>query len=127
MDTILSVVSAFLLEKVWGAVVGFYGEHSFIVLLSLLLVCLVIFFIIKPRMARRKRLREAIKYSNSAKEYYKNGKYNNALEQFEQARVIREEVLGKDHPATAATYNNIAGVYDNQGDYVRALEWYEKT
>lgn len=32
----------------------------------------------------------------------------------------------KEHPDTAATYNNIASVYDRQGDYPKALEWYRK-
>jgi tetratricopeptide (TPR) repeat protein len=40
--------------------------------------------------------------------------------------VIREKVLGKEHPHTATTYNNIAEVYDNQGDHPRALEWFHK-
>jgi len=35
-------------------------------------------------------------------------------------------VLGKEHPDTASTYNGIAGVYSNQGEYSKALEWYEK-
>jgi tetratricopeptide (TPR) repeat protein len=34
--------------------------------------------------------------------------------------------LGKDHPDTATTYNNIAVVYDDMGDYDKALEYYEK-
>jgi tetratricopeptide (TPR) repeat protein len=32
--------------------------------------------------------------------------------------------LGKDHPSTLITVNNMASVYDNQGDYSKALEWY---
>ena len=34
--------------------------------------------------------------------------------------------MGKEHPETAATYNNIAGVYYSQGAYQKTLEWYEK-
>ena len=34
--------------------------------------------------------------------------------------------MGKDHPYTAATYNNIALVYDDMGDYDKALEYYGK-
>ena len=34
--------------------------------------------------------------------------------------------MGKDHPETATTYNNIAGVYYAKGDYDKALEYYEK-
>ena len=39
---------------------------------------------------------------------------------------ISESKLGKDHPDTATTYNNIAGVYYAKGDYDKALEYYEK-
>ncbi len=39
---------------------------------------------------------------------------------------IYEKVLGTEHPDTAATYNNIALVYDSQGDYSKAREWYHK-
>jgi tetratricopeptide (TPR) repeat protein len=39
---------------------------------------------------------------------------------------IREKVLGKEHPDTATTYNNIAGVYRAQSQYEEALEWYRK-
>ena len=35
-------------------------------------------------------------------------------------------MLGKEHPDTATTYNNIAFVYYNQGEYAKALEWLEK-
>ena len=40
--------------------------------------------------------------------------------------VIREKVLGLEHPSTAATYNNIAVAYRNQGEYAKALEWLQK-
>jgi tetratricopeptide (TPR) repeat protein len=35
-------------------------------------------------------------------------------------------VSGKEHPDTAAIYNNIGVVYDKQGDSPKALEWYFK-
>lgn len=41
--------------------------------------------------------------------------------------VIFEKVLGKDHPSTATTYNNIALVYHDQGEYEEALEYYVKS
>jgi tetratricopeptide (TPR) repeat protein len=37
---------------------------------------------------------------------------------------ICEKVLGVEHSDTARTYNNIAVVYYNQGDYAKTLEWY---
>jgi tetratricopeptide (TPR) repeat protein len=54
------------------------------------------------------------------------GRYGEALEEYKKALDIRERVLGKDHPSTAATYNNIANVYNSQGLYGEALEEYKK-
>ena len=36
---------------------------------------------------------------------------------------IREKVLGKEHPDTATSYNNIGYVYSDKGDYDNALEY----
>ena len=44
------------------------------------------------------------------------------IEYYAKALLIREKVLGKEHPNTANTYNNIALVYHHQGDYVKAQE-----
>lgn len=52
------------------------------------------------------------------------GDYDKALEYYGKALEIRESKLGKDHPSTAMTYNNIAGVYRAKGDYDKALEYY---
>lgn len=40
---------------------------------------------------------------------------------------IREEILGKKHPDTAISYNNLASVYRNQGRYKEAEELYKKS
>jgi tetratricopeptide (TPR) repeat protein len=52
------------------------------------------------------------------------GSYNRALEYFGYALAIREKVLGKGHPYTATTYNNIAEVFHAQGNYDKALEYH---
>jgi tetratricopeptide (TPR) repeat protein len=39
---------------------------------------------------------------------------------------IREKVLGKDHPSTATSYNNIGSMYYQQGKYREALKYLEK-
>ncbi len=54
------------------------------------------------------------------------GNYSQALTWYYKELTIREKVLGAGHPDTAASYNNIALVYDHQGDYQKALEWYFK-
>jgi len=55
-----------------------------------------------------------------------NVNLNKALQWYERDSTICEKVLGKDHPDTAASYNNFASVYDSQGNYSNALEWYKK-
>ncbi|MCL1808214.1 MAG: toll/interleukin-1 receptor domain-containing protein [Clostridiales bacterium] len=58
--------------------------------------------------------------------FYYSGDYGTALEWHHKALAIREKVLGKEHPDTAESYNNIACVYDSQSDYGTALEWHRK-
>ena len=58
--------------------------------------------------------------------YNEMGDYDKALDYFGKALEIRESKLGKDHPDTATTYNNIAGVYWAKGDYDKALEFFGK-
>jgi hypothetical protein len=39
---------------------------------------------------------------------------------------IRKLTIGENNPETAITYNNIGSVYNNQGEYKKALENYFK-
>ncbi len=57
---------------------------------------------------------------------YHTGEYKKAEGLFEKAMLIREKVLGKEHPDTATSYNNLAGAYKNQGKYKEAEELYKK-
>ena len=52
--------------------------------------------------------------------------YPQSLKYSYKALVIRERVLGTEHPDTVVSYNNIGGVYSAQGNYVLALEFYGK-
>ena len=52
--------------------------------------------------------------------------YDKALEYYQKALEIRKQVLGESHPHVAGTYNNIGGVYQDQGEYNTALEYYQK-
>ena len=40
--------------------------------------------------------------------------------------LIQLSVFGENHPYVATTYNNIGFIYYSQGDYVKALEYYNK-
>ena len=56
------------------------------------------------------------------------GKHDAALVEYYygKALVIDEKTLGKDHPDTAQTYNNMANVFESKGEYEKALEYYGK-
>ncbi|OQW93106.1 MAG: kinesin, partial [Beggiatoa sp. IS2] len=49
-----------------------------------------------------------------------------ALPLYQRALEICERVLGKDHPDTATSLNNLALLYNNTGDYAQALPLYER-
>jgi hypothetical protein len=61
-------------------------------------------------------LSAAITLSNIAELYCANSDYKYALSLYERIALIRENILGKEHPDTAATYSNIAKVCDNMRD-----------
>jgi tetratricopeptide (TPR) repeat protein len=48
------------------------------------------------------------------------------LNYFEKALEIRLAKLGQDHPDVANVYHNIATLYETQGKFSNALEFYEK-
>lgn len=61
------------------------------------------------------------------------GYYLDDLAQYQQAEyfytfalAIREKVLGAEHPYTAGSLNNLAGLYESQGRYEKALPLYER-
>ena len=65
-------------------------------------------------------------FNNLANINYHQGDYEKAFRYYEKALVIRERVLGADHPDIAAIYNNMAVVYSEQGDFKKALRYFEK-
>ena len=58
--------------------------------------------------------------------FYESAFYSQALKWYEKDLIIREKVLGKEHPDTATTYNSMARVYSAQRNYNRAMEYYNK-
>ena len=54
----------------------------------------------------------------------KIGDYDKALKYCCKAMRINEILLGKVHPSTAQSYNNIGTVYSDKGDYDMALKYY---
>jgi tetratricopeptide (TPR) repeat protein len=49
--------------------------------------------------------------------YYNHGQYAKAEPLFERALAIREKALSPEHPDLANSFNNLAALYDNQGQY----------
>ncbi len=70
------------------------------------------------------------KYSDLLKEYAqflnKYGLYKDAEEVCLHKISIAEELYGKEHENTATSYNEIGMVYDNKGNYSKALKYYFK-
>jgi len=64
--------------------------------------------------------------NNNALIYSDQGFYDKAKKLIDQARSIREELLGKEHSDTATTYSSIASVEKDHGHYNDAIGWYEK-
>ena len=54
------------------------------------------------------------------------GEYDNALEWYQRALEGKEKALGKDHPSTLSTVNNMAVVFHSMGEYGKALEGYQR-
>ena len=70
------------------------------------------------------------KYSDLLFDYaqflYKYGMYYDAEAVWLRQIPLVEELYGKEHEKTATSYNEIGLAYDNQGNYPKALEYYEK-
>ncbi|KAI1132153.1 hypothetical protein F5Y10DRAFT_6263 [Nemania abortiva] len=64
---------------------------------------------------------------NIAKSYSILGKYSEAEQLYRQTLQLQEEVLGREHPSTLASMNNLANVLDDQGKYEEAEKMHRQT
>ena len=71
-------------------------------------------------------LAEAERLTQQVIQLYQQGKYNEAIPLAEQALAIRKKVLGDNHPNTARSLNNLAGLYESQGRYSEAEPLYKQ-
>jgi CHAT domain-containing protein/Tfp pilus assembly protein PilF len=67
----------------------------------------------------RKRFEEALKLQRARN-------YDEALPLAESALEIRERLLGSEHPDVAAAINSLAGIYNGEGEYVKAAALYKR-
>jgi tetratricopeptide (TPR) repeat protein len=63
---------------------------------------------------------------NRANSLVQKGRFREALPLLEQIRAIRLQLLGEEHPYTAASCNNVAFILQAQGRYKEAQELYQK-
>src|SRR5881396_2070695 len=72
--------------------------------------------------------RKQLAFSNKQTGYYliDHAQYEQAKPLYERALAIRGQVLGPNHPDTAHSLNNLAALYNNQGDYEQAKPLYER-
>ncbi|KAI1382616.1 uncharacterized protein F4822DRAFT_100890 [Hypoxylon trugodes] len=64
---------------------------------------------------------------NIAGSYSMLGKYNEAEQMYRQTLELRERMLGREHPSTLASMNNLALVLDSQGKYKEAEQMHRQT
>ncbi|MFM6321643.1 MAG: CHAT domain-containing tetratricopeptide repeat protein [Microcystis panniformis] len=72
------------------------------------------------------KLAEAERLTQQVIQLYQQGKYNEAIPLAEQALAIYKQQLGDNHPDTAASLNNLAGLYYSQGRYSEAEPLYKQ-
>jgi tetratricopeptide (TPR) repeat protein len=56
----------------------------------------------------------------------RRARYGEAEPLYQLALAIKEKALGPDHPSTATSLNNLAGLHDDQGRYVEAEPLYQR-
>ena len=68
----------------------------------------------------------AASFINIGAVYAGKGDLENALVQYQKALEIRTRVFGSDHPDVATSYQNLAAVYQRQGNHVQTKEMVTK-
>jgi tetratricopeptide (TPR) repeat protein len=69
-------------------------------------------------------LKRALLFNFAGMDASTQGKYGEAEPLYVRALAISEQQLGPDHPQTATSLNNLAGLYNNQGKYEEAEPLY---
>ena len=75
---------------------------------------------------REKLLSKAISIEHDMEEYLKEARLQDAETAGLIVLEIRQRLLGEDHEDTAAAYLRLGVVYDDAGEYARALGYYGK-
>lgn len=81
---------------------------------------------ISGRVCGKESANYASGLNNLAGIYQDQGRYDEAIEKYEEALRIGEKTLGKEHLDYAIRLNNLASIYETLARYKEALELYEK-
>ena|GEM_PF-5833597 len=71
-------------------------------------------------------LAEAKRLNQQVLQFYREGKYSEAIPLAEQALAIRQRILGQQHRDVASSLNNLARLYKSQGRYEEAEPLYRQ-
>jgi len=77
-------------------------------------------------MPDQEKEKELARLQNTVMEHHRGGEYNKALKAAQNLLKVTMKHFGKDHPATAAAYNNTGLMYKLVGDYIQARADYKK-
>ena len=95
-------------------------KHGGFKIICLFLGALLLTIFCLPGQSGAQYLEEAERLNKQAVQLYRQGRYQEAIAPAKRALVIREKALGPDHPDVALGLNNLAGLYDDLGDYAGA-------
>jgi tetratricopeptide (TPR) repeat protein len=73
-----------------------------------------------------RHIKRADTINNLGKTYFRQGKYDDAIEQYQRALEITEQMSGVDHTNTAKMINNLGVAYNAQGRHELAIVQYER-
>jgi CHAT domain-containing protein len=88
---------------------------------------LVFLFLLFPALTFSQSLEEADKLHQQAIQLYNQGRYDEAINLAKEVLAIREKALGPEHPDTATSLNNLAGLYETTGRYAEAEPLYKRS
>src|SRR6202048_4694993 len=80
-----------------------------------------------PAIVSAQQADEASELNEKVIEFYKAGRYADAIPIAQRALAIREKALGRDHPDVATALSWLAVLYNSQGRYADAEPLYKRS
>jgi tetratricopeptide (TPR) repeat protein len=95
------------------------------ILITGLLLCLAVSTLHGKGQAQS-QVDEAAILNEQARQYFDQGRYDEAEPLYKRVLATMEKALGPDHPDTASGLNNLAAIYEAQGKYAEAEPLYKR-